>query len=355
MLQEKKETMPTIRDVAKRAGVATMTVSRVINNSGYVSDATRAKVESAIAELGYVPNMLGPSLRFNQTNTLALVLTDITNPFWTTLARGVEDAAQEKGYSVILCNTDESIQKQDQYLTMLLKRRIDGILFVPADNRPEPVQLIQKHKIGVVMLDRTVTNVDVDIVRGDSFGGAYQLAKHLVELGHEHIAILSGPKNISTSVERVAGFRQAMEEVGLDHNLKNIYWGSFSRSLGCETAEQALKTVPRPTAFLAVNNFIANGAIQTFSQAGLRVPEDVSLVSFDDIPAIINPVPFLTVAIQPAYEMGHQATQLLLARLAKEGPEDRQEIILPTKIFIRKSSAPPNPTGNASHEAVQVN
>ena len=341
--------MPTIRDVAKQAGVATMTVSRVINNSGYVSDATRAKVEAAIADLGYVPNMLGPSLRFNQTNTLALVLTDITNPFWTTVARGVEDAAQEKGYNVILCNTDESIQKQDQYLTMLLKRRIDGILFVPADNNGEPVRLIQKQKVGVVVLDRDVPDVAVDIVRGDSFDGAYQLARHLVELGHKHIAILSGPKNIFTSVERVAGFRQAMEEADLTHNLENIYWGSFSQNLGSEIAEQALKAIPQPTAFLAVNNFIANGALQIFSQAGLRVPEDVSLVSFDDVPAIINPVPFLTVAIQPAYEMGYQATQLLLARLAKTGPTGHQKIILPTKIFIRQSSAPPILTQTTFH------
>jgi len=351
---EEEEKMPTIRDVAKQAGVATMTVSRVINNSGYVSDTTRAKVESAIAELGYIPNMLGPSLRFNQTNTLALILTDITNPFWTTVARGVEDAAQEKGYSVILCNTDESIQKQDQYLTMLLKRRIDGILFVPADNEAEPVRLIQKHNIAVVVLDRLISNMDVDVVRGDSFGGAYQLATHLIELGHQHIAVLSGPKNIFTSVERVAGFRQAMEEAGLEHNLENVYWGSFSQTLGCEMAEQALKSTPRPTAFLAVNNFIANGALQTFSQAGLRVPEDVSVVTFDDIPTIINPVPFLTVATQPAYEMGYQATQLLLARLSDEGPNERQEIVLPTKVVVRKSSAPPISAVNSPSHVGEV-
>lgn len=332
--------MPTIRDVAERAGVATMTVSRVINNSGYVSDATRVKVEAAIADLGYVPNMLGPSLRFNQTKTLALVLTDITNPFWTTVARGVEDAAQEQKYSVILCNTDENLQKQDQYLTMLLKRRIDGILFVPADNRAESVQLIQKQNIEVVVLDRSVPNVDVDIVRGDSFTGAYQLAKHLVELGHRDIAVLSGPQNIFTSTERVAGFRQAMTEAGLEHNHENVYWGSFRQNPG-DMAERALQSSPRPTAYLAVNNFIANGALQTFSQAGLRVPEDVSLVSFDDIPAIINPTPFLTVSVQPAYDMGYQATQLLLSRLRNEGPEARQEIVLSTEIFIRQSTAPP--------------
>ena len=333
--------MATIRDVAEQAGVATMTVSRVINNSGYVSDATRAKVESAITNLGYVPNMLGPSLRFNQTNTLALILTDITNPFWTTVARGVEDAAQEQNYSVILCNTDENLKKQDQYLNMLLKRRIDGILFVPADNQAESVQLIQKQNVQVVVLDRSVPNVDVDIVRGDSFGGAYQLAKHLIELGHKNIAVLSGPQNIFTSTERVAGFRQAMVEAGLEHNFDHVYWGSFRQNPG-EIAERALQATPRPTAFLAVNNFIANGALQTFSKAGLRIPEDVSLVSFDDIPVIINPIPFLTVSVQPAYEMGYQATQLLLARLRNEGPEERQEIVLPTEIFIRQSTAPPS-------------
>lgn len=333
--------MPTIRDVAERAGVATMTVSRVINNSGYVSDATRTKVEAAITQLGYVPNMLGPSLRFNQTNTLALILTDITNPFWTTVARGVEDAAQEQDYSIILCNTDENLQKQDQYLNMLLKRRIDGMLFVPADNRAEAVQLIQKQNVGVVVLDRSLPNVDVDVVRGDSFGGAYQLAKHLIELGHRDIAVLSGPQNIFTSTERVAGFRQAIIEAGLEHNHDNVYWGSFRQNPG-EIAQRALQSSPRPTAFLAVNNFIANGALQTFSDVGLRVPEDISLVSFDDIPVFINPNPFLTVSVQPAYDMGYQATQLLLSRLRNEGPEERQEIVLPTEIFIRQSTAPPS-------------
>ena len=165
--------MPTIRDVAKQAGVAPMTVSRVINNSGYVSEDTRTRVEEAISRLGYVPNMLGPSLRFNQTNTLALVLTDITNPFWTTVARGVEDAAQETGYSVILCNTDESEAKQDQYLTMLLKRRIDGILLVPSTSTSNVVQTIKNQGVKVVVLDREVNDTEVDVVEGDSVGGAY--------------------------------------------------------------------------------------------------------------------------------------------------------------------------------------
>ena len=333
--------MPTIRDVAKQAGVAPMTVSRVINNSGYVSEETRARVEAAISALGYVPNMLGPSLRFNQTNTLALVLTDITNPFWTTLARGVEDAAQEAGYSVILCNTDESEEKQDQYLTMLLKRRIDGILLVPSNSTSNVVQLIKNQGIKVVVLDREVNDAEVDVIQGDSVGGAYQLTRYLIELGHRDIAILSGPENVSTSSQRVSGFCQAVNEAGFPHNADNVFWGEFSQTLGYEMVQRALEHTPSPTALLAVNNFIANGALRALRDQGIRVPEDISVVSFDDIPVAINPMPFLTVAAQPAYEMGYQATQLLVARLANEGPNAVQKIILPVEILVRQSSGPP--------------
>jgi LacI family transcriptional regulator len=180
----------------------------------------------------------------------------------------------------------------------------------------------------------------VDVVRGDSFGSAYKLTKHLIELGHKHIAILSGPQNIFTSTERVAGFCQAMTEAGLEHNFDNIYWGSFRQNPG-DTAKRALQSSPRATAYLAVNNFIAYSTLQVFAQEGLFVPADVSLVTFDDFPASINPRPFLTEAVQPAYEMGYQATQLLLARLQDEGPEDRQEIVLPTEILFRESTASP--------------
>ena len=330
--------MPTIRDVAKLAGVASMTVSRVINNSGYVSEATRAKVEAAIEELGYVPNMLGPSLRFKQTNTLALVLTDITNPFWTTVARGVEDAAQENGFSVILCNTDESISKQEQYLTMLLKRRIDGILLVPTNHDPKAVETIQKQGVAVVVLDRRVPNVEVDVVRGDSVKGAYQLAQHLIDLGHRQIVMVSGPQDVSTVTDRVLGYRKAMAEAGLTPEA--VYWGSFSRASGYEMTKKALADNPQMTAILAANNFIAIGALQAAREVGRNTPDDISVVSFGDIPADVNPEPFLTVATHPTYEMGYRATTKLLARISGEETADFEEIILPTKVIVRRSSGP---------------
>ncbi len=333
--------MPTIRDVAERAGVSPITVSRVINNSGYVSQETRSRVEAAIAELQYVPNSLARSLRFKRTHTLALVLTDITNPFWTTVARGVEDAASQCGFNVILCNTDENEAKQSEYLHVLLQKQVDGFLLVPARSTPEPIALIQSQKVPTVVLDRQVPGAQVDIVRGDSEGGAYQLVRLLLSLGHRRIAMLSGPMNISTAADRVAGYRRALQEAGLEAPAELICYGEYTQESGYQMARKALSLMPRPTALFAANNFIAIGALRALREAGVRVPEDMALVSFDDIPPAFVIEPFLTVAAQPAYEMGRRATELLLARLSGQAPSEPQEIILPTEIIVRRSSGPP--------------
>lgn len=330
--------MVTIRDVAKHAGVSPITVSRVINDSDYVSDATRARVEAAIDELKYVPNMLGPSLRFKQTLTLALVLTDITNPFWTTVARGVEDVAQASGYSIILCNTDESQEKQEQYLNMLLRRRIDGIVLVPAQSAPEPVEMIQKHGVPVVVLDRQIPNLEVDIVRADSENGAFQLTSHLISLGHRRIAMLAGPETVSTAQDRVHGYKRALGRAGLPDEATSIYWGAFTIESGREMADRAFSEHPDLTALFAANNFIAIGAMQVMREKGVVVPDAVALVTVDDIPPTFTINPFLTVARQPALEMGQQAAQLLLDRVTNQDNDGYQHIILPTELIIRASS-----------------
>ena len=334
--------MPTLRDVAKRAGVAPITVSRVINNSGYVSAQTRARVEAAVEELGYVPNRLARSLRLKHTNTLALVVTDITNPFWTTVVRGVEDAANEAGFTVILCNTDESEAKQDAYLQVLLQKRVDGILFVPASGAAEPVNRVQKQGIPIVVLDRRVPGTQVDVVRGDSEGGAYQLVRHLLGLGHRRIAALSGPEGVSTAVERVSGYRRALREAGLGEGAEQVCYGQFTQPSGYQVAQEALERRPQPTALFATNNFIAIGALRALGDAGLRVPEDISLASFDDLTSALAIEPFLTVADQPAYEMGRQATKLLTDRLSGLAGNGYKEIVLPAKLIVRRSCGPLN-------------
>jgi LacI family transcriptional regulator len=272
--------------------------------------------------------------------TLALVLTDITNPFWTTVARGVEDVAQANGYSIILCNTDESKAKQEQYLNMLLRRRIDGIILVPTNSSSAPVYAIQRQDIPVVLLDRQLPDPDlrVDIVRAESESGAYLLTEHLLSLGHRQITMLAGPKTVSTAVDRVSGYHRAMADAGLEDTSPLVYWGEFTIENGRDMARQALADTPMPTALFASNNFIAVGAIQALREQGLSVPDDMALVAVDDIPPALTVNPFLTVATQPALEMGRRAAELLLGRVTGELDTECQHIIFPTQMIIRASS-----------------
>jgi LacI family transcriptional regulator len=334
--------MTTIHDVAQRAGVSPITVSRVINHSGYASQETRERVEAAVAELGYVPNRLARSLRSKRTHTLALILTDITNPFFTTLARGVEDMASDAGYTVIFCNTDESETEEQKYLQVVLQQQVDGILLVPARSTGESVEMIQKQHTPVVVLDRRMPpGVQVDVIRCENVEGAYQLVKLLIDLGHRHIGVISGPHLVSTSEDRVIGYRRAMTEAGFGDQADLILYGAFTQASGYEMAQRMLALHPRPTALFAANNLIAIGALKALQDAGLRVPDDMAMVSFDDLPANLLVVPFLTVAVQPAYEMGRRAMQLLLSRLTNPASHACQEVVLPIELVVRRSSGSP--------------
>lgn len=329
--------MTTIHDVAKRAGVAPITVSRVINNSGYTSAETRRRVEEAAADLRYIPNRMASGLRTKRSNTVALVLTDITNPFFTTVARGVEDAASEAGYTVTFCNSDENAEKEKRYLDLLIQQQVDGILLVPAHGAADRVNYVQQHGTPVVVLDRRLAEVKSDVVRCDSEGGAYQLIHLLLDLGHQRIALLGGPEGASTADDRKAGYRQAMAEAG--HDVADLeLCGAFTQASGYEMANEAITKTPRPTALFAANNFIAIGALKALLDSNLSVPEDMALVGFDDLPPALVTFPFLTVASQPAYEMAQKGVKLLLARIGGEEQEGYQEIVLPTELIVRRSS-----------------
>lgn len=329
--------MITIQDVAKRAGVAPITVSRVVNNSGYATAGIRSRVEAAIQELGYVPNTLAGSLRSRRTNTLALILSDITNPFFTTVARGVEDAASDAGFLVMVGNTDEREDKERTYVRMFLQKRVDGILLVPARSAAASLEFIGKQKTAVVLLDRRVPESSADVVRCDSEGGAYELGRLLASLGHRHIGILTGPEGVSTSDERIRGCCRALSEAGLADGWR-VYHGELTQQSGRTMTEQALEDWPRPTALFASNNFIAIGAQKAMAERGLRVPEDIALVGFDDLPPALVTAPFLTVVGQPAYEMGRKGVEVLLDRLQGRAPEGHRDIVLPTELIVRGSS-----------------
>ncbi|MHC1783513.1 MAG: LacI family DNA-binding transcriptional regulator [Anaerolineaceae bacterium] len=330
--------MPTIREVAKLAGVAPITASRVINDSGYASEDVRQRVKQAAQQLDYVPNYLARSLKSKRTHTLALVITDITNPFWTTVARGVEDSASEKGYNVIFCNTDESAQKQKAYLQTIIQKQVDGVLLVPTSSEDNPIVFLRQHNVQVVLLDRILPNTEVDVVRCDSKGGAYQLVKLLIKLGHRRIGIFRGPYGVSSADDRMAGYRLALQETGFEINDQLVFTGEFSVDSGYQMTKRLLSMSPRPTAMFASNNFIAIGALKALRDAHVVVPDEMSIVGFDDLPLAIVVDPFLTVADQPAYEMGRAATQRLLEHLDGVVTDEVQETILPVSIIERKST-----------------
>ena len=250
--------MPTIKDVANRAGVAPITASRVINDSGYVSETTRQRVEVAIEELGYVPNRIARSLRSKETYTLALVLSDIANPFWPIVARGVEDVANEDGFSVILGNTDESEAKEYDYVRVLLQKQVDGFILVPTRSDTRSIALIRKQKVPLVVVDRSVwAPVDTGAIGLSPW--PRRPTCHLLEAGHTRIAMLSGPREVSTAVDRVAGYRRALTEAGIPVDERMVIYGTFTQPGGYEMTQQVLALTPRPTAYFAANNFIAIG------------------------------------------------------------------------------------------------
>lgn len=332
--------MANIRDVAERAGVTPMTVSRVINDSGYVKNETRARVEAAIAELNYVPNLLGQGLRFKQTNTIGLIIPDISNPYWVTVIRGAEKIASDNGYQVILCNADASEEKEMEQLENLVKRQVDGFLIAPIRNLPGPIDFVQKQRIPIVVIGYPMPEIDVDVVRCDGEEGAYKLVNLLLELGHQRIAMLTGPRTIVTATERVAGYERALREAGLPVADELILYGHFTPDKGYEMAQKMLAMNPLPTAVVTGNNFIAIGVTKALLEAGLRIPEDLSIVTFDGPPSDLVIDPFFTMVAQPGYEWGAQAADLLLKRIADNAGAPSREIILPTSIATYRSTAP---------------
>jgi len=329
--------LATISDVAKQAGVSPVTVSRVINDTGNVSAATQEKVKRAIEELGYVPSVMARSLRSKRTRTLALIVPDVTNPFWTTVARGVEDAAQSRGYSVFLHNTDENPVKQQRYLGVVVAQRVDGVIIAPYDSDIQNLAKLRQRNIPTVIIDRRIEGWDVDSVYGDSLSGAKALVQHLIGLGHKRIAMLSGPANTSTAEDRVAGYCLALAEAGIPLDPCLIKQGEYRITSGEEMTRQVLDEGLNPTAVFAANNAIAVGVIQALGQRGLHIPQDIALVCFDDLPNVSRLFPFLTVAVQPAYDMGVNAAQLLLSRLDSGVSLLPRHVVLPTRLIIRYS------------------
>ncbi len=337
----------TIQDVAARASVSAMTVSRVLNHPARVAPATRQRVEQAIRELGFVPNALARQLLRGRTHTLALLVSDIGNPFFTQIARGVEDVAQRNGYTVIFGNSDESVEKERQYLHALLGRRIDGLLIAAAGDGSRPMlDLLVQRGTPFVLLDRAIDGVPADVVIGDNIGGARKLTEHLIGLGHRRIALVNGDLEVPTARDRRRGYLDTLRDHGIESRPELIVDGVYRRDSGMSAARQllALPEDQRPTAIFAANNFLAVGVIEALRAAQVIIPRDIAVACFDDIEMAAALDPFLTVMAQPARTFGTIGAQFLLDRLEPSSgaaspratPAPRR-VVLPPELIVRVS------------------
>ena len=329
-----------MRDVAERAGVSVTTVSHVVNETRPVSDELRQRVQAAMEELGYQPNLLARSLRRGQTHTLGMIVPDISNPYFAAVARGVEDTSYHQNYSVILCNSEHDPGKERLYVTVLTTKQVDGLLLVSVDVSAEDLHALRARRIPVVMVNRKIPGEAVDLVLTINVRGGYFGTHHMVELGHRRIACITGPFDTAPSVERLTGYRQALHEANIPVDETLIVRGSFQYSSGYRVARQLLSMDDPPTGVFACNDMEALGVICAAQQMGCQVPADLSVVGYDDVSLASFTSPPLTTISQPKHEIGVLAATLLLERLRDPGLKPRRHV-LDVSLQSRRSCGPP--------------
>ena len=328
----------TIKDVARRSGVSSMTVSRVINGAERVSPQTRQRVERAIEELGYVPSRLARGFIRQKTATLALIVPDVANPFFTLIVRGAEDAARRAGYRMILCDTRADLVIEREVIEEMLAHRVEGIAIAPVSDRSKGhLRRLSRFGTQFVLIDRTVPGVETDVVVGDSIGGARRLVEHLISLGHRRIGFIVESDEVSTARDRHQGYEEALRAAGLEVDPDLIVRSSVDPKGGFEGMRRLLALGEPPTAVFTVNNLVALGAIEAVRANGLEVPDDVALVCFDDIEYASRLYPFLTVMAQPAETIGTLGTQLLVERIEGRAPDQTRVVVLPAQFIVRQS------------------
>jgi LacI family transcriptional regulator len=346
--------MATIHDVAREAGVSAATVSNVINHGVPVSERLRRRVLRAMKKLDYHPDEIARSLRTKSTRTLGMVIPDITNPFFPSVVRGAEDAAIQRGYTLVLCNSDNQISKELDYLRILRAKRVDGILLIlsPENKTQKTLKALKELPIPVVCLDRAPEGEHVDLIVVDNMGGAFRAVEHLLRLGHHAIAILTGPLDLKNARERLEGYKRALAQWSIGVPAPFIQEGNFTIASGNRLGQRLINLRPRPTAIFSSNDLMTLGLMKAIRQAKLRCPEDIAVVSFDDLPWWEALHPSISAVAQPAYQLGSEGATLLIDRIEEKRKGPFVQKSLPTKLIIRESSnfrlsggSPANPNG----------
>ena len=324
-----------LTDVAARAGVSTATVSRVLNGLGPTSEAVRARVLRAAKKLDYHPNWLARSLRARRTNTVALVLPDIENPFFTSLVKGAERAAGTRGWNLILCNSDEDVEREEALVRTLAERKIDGLLLCAAGGPHDFLARYQGH-LPIVAVNRLIPGASVPSVTADNREGAYAAAAHLLAKGLRPLALLLGTPGLSTTESRLAGCRRAAVVLGVAPEELLLKVGYGRTHEGYKAAAECLDETPRPRAIVAFNNLMAEAALRAIHDRGLRCPEDVALIGFDDFRSAAAMTPPLTVVEQDPVGMGEKAVEVL-GDIVASGEARAPNTVLPARLLLRAS------------------
>ncbi len=335
--------MATIRDVARAAGVSIATVSATLNGTKNVSEELRKRVLDAVGHVGYAPNGIAQSLKRGTTRLLGLILPDITNPYFAALARAAESAASARGYTVLLCNTDEDAAKESEYLRLMKTQRVAGLILALTESAPEyTAGLVEMIAVPVVLVDRVAPGAPWDSVASLNADGARRAVTHLIERGHRRIGGVFGRDSVSPIQERLAGYRTALEAASLSFDPGLVRLGCRDSEAARKAAQALLNLPDRPTAFFTSNNQVMLGVLQAVRNHGLACPADVSITGFDGLSwaEVMNP-PMTTVE-QPAAMIGDQAVELLLRRLEGAADEPRH-VRFPTEFLVRGSSAKPPP------------
>lgn len=334
--------MSSIQDVASLAQVSTATASRALSRPDMVAHATRERVLNAAQQLGYQPNFLARSLRQGETRTIGLIVADILNPFHAMLAKGAQDAADRHGYTVFLSNSDEEPEKERRALDTLRGHLPQGLIIEPTRGTREHLKNLPG--LAVVEVDRASGNPEATTITVDNLGGAQAATRYLTELGHTRIGMIVGQLDISTAVERHEGYRLALQEAGLSYDASIVLSGNHREDDGYRAAKQilGLPADKRPTALFVGNNEMSVGAVLAARELKLRLPEDLSMVGFDDSRWAQTMSPRLTVVDQPAYDLGRLACEHLIDRLEQARASPPAKVQLSTRLIIRESTGPPS-------------
>lgn len=325
----------TIAGVAAAAGVSAMTVSRFFSRPEMLSPTMYERVKLAVEAVNFVPNATARALTRGSTETLALVLADMSHPFFIEVAAGVEEAAQQAGYTLLLGNSREDLTKERKYFESFISRRVEGVIVAPTYGTQHNLDVLGRQDVPTLLIDRRLPGYAFDVVRGDTFFGGYLLTRHLVDQGYRNITFVGGYLGTSSLIDRLEGYRKAIREASL---AERFLAGRYDRESGFEIVDQLVQEDEKfPDALITANNMVAVGALLALRKHNLKVPNDVALATFDDFEIASLLDPFLTVVKQPAFEIGVKATAMLLERIGNPKRPTR-ELVLPIELIVRRST-----------------